>query len=65
MNKQRSHYELFNLKDDFAESQNVADSNPEKLYVMVQAMIAQLEAEEALYPVDADGNELHPILPTI
>jgi hypothetical protein len=53
------------LKDDFAESQNVADSNPEKLYVMVQAMIAQLEAEEALYPVDADGNELHPILPTI
>ena len=65
MNKQRSHYELFNLKDDFAESQNLADSNPEKLYVMVQAMIAQLEAEEALYPVDADGNELHPILPTI
>jgi len=65
LNKQSSHYELFNLKDDFAESQNLADSNPEKLYAMVQAMIAQLEAEEALYPVDADGNELHPILPTI
>jgi len=65
LNKQSSHYELFNLKDDFAESQNLADSNPEKLYAMVQAMIAQLEAEEALYPVDADGNELHPILPSI
>lgn len=24
MNKQKSHYELFNLKDDFTESQNVA-----------------------------------------
>ena len=32
MNKQSSHYELFNLKDDFAESQNLADSNPEKEY---------------------------------
>jgi hypothetical protein len=30
---------------------------------MVQAMVAQLEAEGALYPVDADGNELNPILP--
>ena len=63
MNKQSSHYELFNLKDDFAESQNIAQQNPEKLYAMVQAMVAQLEAEEALYPVDADGNELRPILP--
>jgi len=65
MNKQSSHYELFNLKDDFAESQNLADSNPKKLHAMVQAMVAQLEAEEALYPVDADGNELRPILPSI
>lgn len=62
MNKQKSHYELFNLKDDFTESQNVAHSNPEKLHAMVQAMIEQLEAEEALYPVDADGNDLHPVL---
>ena len=65
MNKQSSHYELFNLKDDFAESQNLADSNPKKLHAMVQAMVAQLEAEKALYPVDADGNELRPILPSI
>jgi arylsulfatase A-like enzyme len=63
MNKQESHYELFNLKDDFAESKNLAHSNPEKLNAMMRAMVAQLEAEEALYPVDAEGNELLPIIP--
>lgn len=63
MNKQSSHYELFNLKDDFAESKNFAHSNPEKLNAMMRAMVAQLEAEEALYPVDAGGNELHPMIP--
>ena len=62
MNNQASHYELFNLKDDFAESQNLAHSNPEKLNAMMRAMVAQLEVEEALYPVDAKGNELLPII---
>ena len=63
MNKQESHYELFNLKDDFSESQNLAKQNPEKLKSMVQAMVAQLTAEGALFPVDESGNELHPIIP--
>ena len=63
MNKQKSHYELFNLKDDFAESKNLASSNPEKLNGMVRAMVAQLEAEGALYPVGGDGNELKPTVP--
>ncbi|CAA6677863.1 MULTISPECIES: sulfatase [unclassified Lentimonas] len=64
-NKQQSHYELFNLKDDFAESTNLAKSNPEKLNAMVRAMVAQLEAEEALCPVDAKGNELRPVVPSM
>jgi hypothetical protein len=64
MNKQKSHYELFNLKDDFAESQNLANSHPEKLNAMIRAMVAQLNAEGALFPVDAEGNELHPIIPS-
>ena len=63
MNNQESHYELFNLKDDFAESQNHVNSNPEKLNAMIRAMVAQLNAEGALFPVDAEGNELHPIIP--
>jgi arylsulfatase A-like enzyme len=63
MNKQSSHYELFNLKDDFSESKNVAKQNPEKLNSMVRAMVAQLEAEGALYAVDESGNPLRPMLP--
>lgn len=63
LNQQSSHYELFNLKDDFAETQNLAKQNPEKLKSMVQAMVAQLSAEGALYPVDKSGNELRPIVP--
>jgi hypothetical protein len=51
------------LKDDFSESQNLANSNPEKLNAMIRAMVAQLNAEGALFPVDAEGNELHPIIP--
>jgi hypothetical protein len=63
MNKQKSHYELFNLKQDFAESQNLSRQNPEKLGSMMRAMVAQLQAEDALYPVDANGNELLPVIP--
>jgi arylsulfatase A-like enzyme len=63
LNKQSSHYELFNLQEDVAESKNLASSNPEKLHAMVQAMRVQLEREGALYPVDKDGNELRPIVP--
>lgn len=62
-NKQKSHYELFNLKDDFAETNNLAQSNPEKLNAMMRAMVAQLEFEGALYPVDSEGNDLLPIIP--
>jgi hypothetical protein len=31
---------------------------------MIRAMVAQLNAEGALFPVDAEGNELHPIIPS-
>ncbi|MDZ8117050.1 sulfatase [Pontiella agarivorans] len=63
MNKQSGHYELFNLKQDLSESRNLANQNPEKLQMMFKAMVAQLDAEGALYPVDADGHELRPIAP--
>ena len=63
LNKQSSPYELFNLKKDFTESSNLAQQHPEKLGMMMKAMIAQLEAENALYPVDETGKELRPIGP--
>ena len=31
---------------------------------MTKAMAAALESEQAVYPVDDDGNELRPVLPT-
>lgn len=55
-------YQLFNLIDDPREANNLSKSNPEKLRAMVLAMIAQLEAEGALYPV-VDGQPLKPLVP--
>ncbi|MAS95699.1 MAG: N-acetylgalactosamine-6-sulfatase [Verrucomicrobiales bacterium] len=56
-------YQLFNLKDDPFESTNVADDEPEVLSKMVGELKAQLEAHDAQYPVDENGEELIPIAP--
>lgn len=55
-------YELFHLKADPFENHNLADSNPERLASMMQSMIAQLEEEGALYPVDQQKKPLKPRL---
>ena len=55
-------HQLFNLKADPFENENLASQNPEKLSQMIAAMAKQLQAEGALYPVDADGKELKPVL---
>ncbi|QDS89258.1 Arylsulfatase [Rosistilla ulvae] len=57
------HYELFNLADDPFESTNLAESHPQELTRMMQGLIAQLQAHDALYPVDDAGHELRPQLP--
>jgi len=62
MNKRTSHYALFNLKDDMAESNDLSGEYPEKLSAMVQKMNQELTADKALYPVK-DGEELKPIIP--
>lgn len=62
-NPAKTRYELFNLVDDPYENNNLADAEPEQLKTIVQAMIDQLEAEGALYPIDEQGNELRPIVP--
>ena len=47
--QQPDRYQLFNLKDDLSESNNLAKSKPEKLQDMIQAMAERLEMEGALY----------------
>jgi len=63
MNPAKVRYELFNLADDPFEKNNLADKEPQKLKRIMHAMVKQLEAEGALYPVGEDGKELKPIMP--
>ncbi|TWT80046.1 Arylsulfatase [Planctomycetes bacterium CA13] len=57
------HYQLFNLADDPFEQTNLADSKPDVLKRMMKGLIASLEAHQAVYPVDDNGDELRPKLP--
>jgi len=59
-----SHYQLFNLKEDPFEQNNLATTQPVELKRMMQAMIAALEKQQAVFPVDKDGTtRLRPKLP--
>ncbi|MFK7790324.1 MAG: sulfatase [Phycisphaeraceae bacterium] len=63
MNPAKTRYELFNLKDDPFEKNNLADKEPTKVKRLINAMVKQLDEEGALYPVDKQGNELRPSAP--
>lgn len=56
-------YELFNLAEDPYEQNNLAASEPETLQRMMVGLTSQLQLHEAVYPVDAEGNELKPVVP--
>ena len=62
-NPAKTRYELFDLANDPFEKTNVADNQPQELKRMMREMIAQLDREGALFPVDKQGNELRPQLP--
>lgn len=47
-----SHYQLYNLKDDPFEQNNLATTNPAELKRLMQGLIAGLEAQHAVYPVE-------------
>ncbi|MEM7674191.1 MAG: sulfatase [Verrucomicrobiota bacterium] len=47
------HYELFDLRNDPEESQNLAKNYPEKLTQMIQEMSQQLAEKDALFPVQS------------
>ena len=55
-------YELYDLKNDPAESRNLARSNPEKLKTMFDAMVKKLESKGAQYP-ERQGQALKPVIP--
>jgi arylsulfatase A-like enzyme len=52
---EHSHYQLFNLKADPFEQQNLATTEPAEVRRMMQGLIAKLEQQHALYPVAKDG----------
>jgi len=55
-------YELFNLRNDPSESNNLAKENSEKLSSMMERMIQQLEDEGALY-CEMEGQPVKPQMP--
>ncbi len=56
-------YSLYDLESDLDESLNLASENPDRLGVMIQAMVRELESMNAQYPVDGKGRALKPVIP--
>lgn len=57
-------YQLYNLKNDPTESKDLASSQPKELIRMMKSMMAELENQNAQFPIDKYGRTLKPILPT-
>lgn len=54
-------YKLFNLAKDPYETNDLAKSETGKARELFDGMVKRLEKEKALYPVDAQNNELKPV----
>ncbi len=52
-----SHYQLFNLKHDPFEQQDLAAAQPAELRRLMSSLIRSLETHQAVYPVEKDGAE--------
>ena len=57
------HHELFNLKNDPFEQENLASRNQKNLSSMMQGMTQALKQMNAVYPVDESGTDLKPVAP--
>lgn len=60
---ENSHYQLFNLKDDPFEQNNLATAKTAELRRMMKRLIAALKRHQAVYPVDKNGVPMKPQLP--
>ncbi len=60
---ENSHYQLFNLRDDPSEQNNLVTAKPAELHRMMKRLIAALKRHQAVYPVDTNGAPLKPKLP--
>lgn len=58
-----SNYQLFNLRTDPFEQKNLAATEPAQLKHMMQGLIAGLEAQHAVYPVEIDSKQ--PVKPKL
>ena len=57
-------YQLFHLKADPFEQQDLAESHPQELRRRMQELITRLKQHDAQYPLDKDnGQALAPSLP--
>ena len=60
---EEGNYELFDLANDPFEQDNLAEKEPETLARLMRGMIEQLEAMEAVYPIDEAGSPITPVIP--
>lgn len=61
---ENSHYQLFHLKEDPFEQNNLASSNPHQLRQMMERLSAKLESYDAVYPLAEDRKSpRRPVLP--
>lgn len=58
LEEENKKYELFNLKQDPYETQNIAQKNPELLNKMVSEMSQQLKEAKAQLPYNKNGKEI-------
>ncbi|MEN8187756.1 MAG: sulfatase-like hydrolase/transferase [Bacteroidota bacterium] len=56
------HYELFNLKEDPFETNNLAGENPEQLKIMMKTLAGEMKNKKALYP-EKEGQLLELMMP--
>lgn len=57
------HFQLFDLQNDPFEQTNLASDRPEQLKEIMQSLKDALIAHQATYPLDPNGQPLHPQLP--
>jgi len=62
-NPEKPEYELYNLKEDPSEQNDLSKKDKSILKDMMKKMCAEMINENAQYPIDKAGNTLKPIIP--